>query len=167
MKKTLLLKLLFAAATCLPAAPAFAQQSSARVLSTCGNIVYPAGSTSLVTQDVNGRACGPIGGTPGNPTTVAPTNALSSDASAAVTTGGTYQTALVQNLTRKNCTIQNNDASKAEPLFVSTATSPTAANSYVLNYGDTYSCTQGNIVQGDAIKVSAATTGHTFVETSQ
>lgn len=163
----MLLKLLFTVAICLPAAPAFAQQSSARVLSTCGNIVYPAGSTSLVTQDVNGRACGPASGTPGNPTVVAPTNALSSDASGSVTTGGTYQTALVQNLTRKNCTIQNNDASKVEPLFVSIASSPTVANSYALQYGDSFSCTSGNVVMGDAIKVSAATTGHTFVETSQ
>lgn len=147
---------------------AYAQQT-AKVVSTCGTAgPYTAGGTNYVTVDVNGNSCSAGGGgTPSAPSTVTPTNALSSDASSTVTAGGSYQTALAQNLTRKNCTIQNNYLAVLEPLFVSIASSPTAANSYILNYGDTFSCTSGVVVMGDAIKVSAATTGHTFVETSQ
>lgn len=165
---TLLKWIIGASVACLlPTVPAFAQQSTARVLSTCGNITYPAGSVQLETQTTTGLRCTDNSSAPTTPTIVAPTNSLSSDASGSVTTGGTYQTALAQNLTRKNCTIQNNDTTKSEPLLVSTATSPNAGNSYILFLGDTYSCTQSNIVQGDAVKVSAATTGHTFAETSQ
>lgn len=145
--------------------PAQAQISSAQVLSACGTAPYVAGQIKLVTQNTHGEACQDNSG--GGTVTVTPTNVLSSDASGTVTAGGSYQTQLIVNRNRLNCTIQNNDASKAEPLFVSIASSPNAGNSYVLQYGDSWSCTAGNVVMGDAIKISAATTGHTFVETSQ
>lgn len=163
-----LFALAIGALSLLAVAPvARAQSTPAVVVSACSAISgLPTGPGSPLYIDQTGALCTAAGGS-GETVTTSPKNALSSDASSTVTTGGTFQTALIQNLTRLNCTIQNNDASKIEPLFVSIASSPTVANSYALAYGATFSCTNGGVVMGDAIKVSAATTGHTFVETSQ
>ncbi|MBA3810730.1 MAG: hypothetical protein H0X27_03615 [Caulobacteraceae bacterium] len=101
----------------------------------------------------------------------APSPATSTNASTIVNVGNisTFQNLLPANSARKGCTIQN-PPDATETLYVNVAevtTSATPAHSYQLTPGGVFSCIQGGIVITDRINVSAATTGHAFVSTSQ
>lgn len=106
------------------------------------------------------------GSGPSGSTIVSPQDYNSADASTTVVAGGTFQTALAANTGRHGCLIQN-PTTATEPLYVSIATSSTLNNSYSLNPGGTFSCSQGVIVTDDAVKVTATTTGHAFTVSSQ
>ena len=90
--------------------------------------------------------------------------AVSTDASGAVTTGGTYQTVFASNPGRKGCLIQT-PTSATEVLNVKVGT---MAAPFTLPVGQTFSCTNpGGLVITDAISVTAATTSHAFAAVSQ
>lgn len=85
--------------------------------------------------------------------------------SATVTTGGTFQAAIASSTTRKGCTIQNTSA-LAEPLFVyfGAIGSATTANSFSLASGASIQCATASLaVITSAVNVTAATTTHAFV----
>lgn len=99
----------------------------------------------------------------------APTPVPSTNISGTVTAGGTFQTILAANTTtRKGCSIEN-PTTATEPLLVyaSTPSSPAAGASYSLGPGGIFNCASSNVVIGDAIAVTATTTGHAFTGNSQ
>jgi hypothetical protein len=89
--------------------------------------------------------------------------AASTDASGAVTTGGTYQTVLAANAARKGCLIQNPvTATEVLSVKVGTMSAP-----FTVPAGGSFSCAGGNVVVTDAITATAATAGHAFSAVSQ
>lgn len=101
--------------------------------------------------------------------TVAPSTVTTTNASSTITTGGTFQSALASNASRKGCLIEN-PTTATEPLFVFFGAngSATTANSLSLGAGSSVSCSVGGIqVATDNVSVTATTTGHAYVEMSQ
>lgn len=96
-------------------------------------------------------------------TTVTPGSGYSTDVSGTVTLGGTYQTAVAANSSRRNCTIQN-PADATEVLKVKIGT---MAQPYILGAGQAISTLNGTFTARDAITVTAATTSHAFAGTCQ
>lgn len=92
----------------------------------------------------------------------------STQTASTVTLGGTFQTAIAANASRKGCTIQNTSA-LAEPLLVyfGTLGDATTGNSFSLPSGASINCYAGLIVLTGAVNVTAATTGHAFVYSAQ
>jgi hypothetical protein len=91
--------------------------------------------------------------------------------SGTIASGNIFQTVLSPaSTTRKGCTIQN-PPDATETLYVdvtdTTNPTPTKARSYQLTPGGTFSCGQAGVIVGDVIYLTAATTGHAFVETDQ
>lgn len=104
-----------------------------------------------------------------NSSASAATPVSSTNISGTVTTGGTFQTILAANTTtRLGCSIEN-PTTATEPLLVyaSTPSSPTSGASYSLGPGGIFNCSSGNLVIGDAIAVTATTTGHAFTGNAQ
>jgi hypothetical protein len=119
-------------------------------------------ATSLIT--VQGNASGtPI------PVVATGAGATTTNGSSSITTGGTFQSALASNSSRKGCLIQNPVAA-TETLFVflGATGSATTANSISLSPGSIFYCAgQTGVVATDNVAITAATTGHTYVEMSQ
>jgi hypothetical protein len=88
----------------------------------------------------------------------------SADISGTVTLGGTYQTVLAANSSRKGCLIQNpTTATEVLNIKVGTMASP-----FTIPAGGTFSCNSGSgVVIGDAITLTATTTGHAFAGVNQ
>lgn len=78
----------------------------------------------------------------------------STDASGMVATAGTYQTLQAANSARRGCIIVNTSAN-AETVRVNATIIPLAA-------GQTFSCAQGLIVNGDALAITSPTAGSSF-----
>lgn len=97
-----------------------------------------------------------------------PSTATSTNGSTTVTTGGTFQSVLASNASRKGCLIQN-PAAATESLFVffGANASATTANSFSLAAGAAISCNAGGYVLTDNVSVTGATTAHAFVVNSQ
>jgi hypothetical protein len=89
--------------------------------------------------------------------------AASTDASGAVTAGGTYQTVFAANTARKGCLIQN-PATATEVLSVKVGA---MAAPFTVPIGGSFSCAAGHVVVTDAITLTAATTSHAFAAVSQ
>lgn len=90
----------------------------------------------------------------------------STNGSTTITAGGSYQTLLASNTSRRGCLIQN-PATATETLFVNVGGADTNATSYTVSPGFAFNCWTGNFTISDKIDVSAATTGHAFVATNQ
>ncbi len=99
---------------------------------------------------------------------VSPTGVTTTSTPVTVTTGGTFQSALASNASRKGCLIQNPIAA-TETLFVFFGPNGSAATnaSIGLAPGASISCNAGPNVLTDNVSVEGATTGHAFVVTSQ
>lgn len=78
----------------------------------------------------------------------------STDASGSVATASTFQTLQAANSARKGCTVQNTSAN-VETLKVNTTNLTLAA-------GQTFSCAQGLLVNGDQLQITSATAGSTY-----
>ena len=99
----------------------------------------------------------PISGT--FTTTPGVVDATSTDASGTVTLGGTYQTVIASNATRKGCLIQN-PTTATEVLSVKVGT---MAAPFTIAAGGSLNCgSPGGVIATDTITVTAATTGHAF-----
>jgi hypothetical protein len=144
-----------------------AQAQGTVVVSTCGTANYgPAiGQTRATTQDVNGNICGSNagggGGTAPVPLTVTPT-----DRGGTMASGGTSQTAMAANASRKGCWIQN-PINAGEDLYISSTASAVipagTPDDADLSPGGAWSCLQGSNIIQTAIRVNAATSGHAFL----
>lgn len=88
------------------------------------------------------------------------------DKGSTIAAGGTAQTAIAANASRKGCWIQN-PFSATEDLYVSTTGAAVAAggtpNDADLGPGGTFSCLQGGNIIQLAVSVNATTTGHAFI----
>lgn len=166
---------LFAFALALAGAiPAFAQGAgqTAIVVTTCGTppATYTAGQVRQTTQDVNGNFCTGGGGS-ADPTVVSPIYLTPTNDSLAITSGGTAQTAIAANPTRKGCTIQNpatatdQNIAAAETIYVNFGgTAAAASTSFGILPGQAISCSPlgiGTITS--AVSVIGATTAHKIV----
>lgn len=103
------------------------------------------------------------------PVAAAPLGAASTNGSTTITTGNTFQTLLASNAGRKNCLVQN-PADATETLYVNVSDavgSATKARSYQVAPGGTFACAGSGTVTTSIINVTAATSGHAFVETDQ
>lgn len=136
----------------------------AKVASGCGTppFTYSAGQNNPVLQDTNGYLCqNSSGGTQPAPLAVTPT-----DKGGTITVGGTSQTAIAANTSRKGCWIQN-PVNATEDLYVSsTAAAVTTAGTpddADLGPGGSWSCVQGGVVIQTAIRVNAVTATHAFI----
>jgi hypothetical protein len=97
----------------------------------------------------------------------APTAYPVTDASGAITAGGSFQTVFAQTAGRHDCIIENPVAA-TETLFIhADAGSPTTANSFSIGAGAVFNCQAFGIVTPDTVQVEAATTGHAFVAKTQ
>lgn len=140
---------------CVAPSPAFAQ---ATVVTSCSGNTIPAGTGRPLIMDVNGNLCTSASLSGGSQVPAA-----STDISGTVTAGGTYQTVLASNVSRKGCLLQN-PTTATEVLNVKVGT---MANPYTIAAGSTFSCNNGPLVVTDTITATAVTTGHVFVGTSQ
>lgn len=144
----------------LAAASAFAQTSS-QIYVGNGNT----GTGAIITAPVGTCAtCVSIPTSAGASSPLASTNI-----SGTVTTGGTFQQVLAQNSSRKGCLIEN-PTTATEALYIYASASGTASttNAFSISPGSAFSCSSaGGTVIGDAVQVSATTTGHVFVGNSQ
>lgn len=172
LKRVLAVFILVAPLLC--AAPVRAQQlQGSYTVPTCGTAPtgfgingtapYPAGGTYPDTQNQNGQKCVDVTIAGGAVTTL-PTGVISTDASFTVTTGGSYQTVLAANATRKACLFQNPTTATE----VVTFKAGTQATAYTIAPGATFSCaTTNGLVLTDAITATAATTSHAVAGSSQ
>ncbi len=99
----------------------------------------------------------------------APLTTASNNNSGSITTGGTFQTLLASNSSRKGCLIQN-PTTASEPLYVSVGIatgSATLAKAFSLAPGASFRCANGGLVVTDNIAVTAPTTAHAFAEVDQ
>jgi hypothetical protein len=113
----------------------------------------------------------PVSTTNPLPTSPSPLELPSVNGSATISVGGSFQTVLAQNSSRKGCFIQN-PITATEPLYVyvysGTSGTPSLAGAIGLGAGAPFYCSVGaSGVITDQIAVEAATTGHAFVEFSQ
>lgn len=148
--------------------PSLAQNNTARVVTTCGTVSpFPtAGQPAYLTVDVNGKLCDT--GTSSN--SLPAYNAPRTARGTTITAGGTSQTLMAANSSRKGFEIQNPCSSTtqnipaAESLFInftSAATVNTSANGVELAPCASYSeGLNGGAVSQEAITVIGATTGH-------
>lgn len=120
-----------------------------------------------------GPGNGGAGGTPQNPTYSGLPTELSTPIGGTVTTGGTYQQVLPQNLARFGCAIQNQSSGTEFFYLGSTANANSAGTSAgasgvseVLPSGWFYCGSPGNVV-GDAVQITSATTGAQFAGDAQ
>jgi len=127
------------------------------VVPSCSGNSPPLGSGTLLT-DNTGSLC--TNATLSGGSQIA---APSSDISGTVTLGGTYQTVLASNSSRKGCLIQN-PTTATEVLSVKVGT---MAQPYTLAAGAAFSCNNGPVVVTDTITLTAATTSHAFAGTAQ
>lgn len=81
----------------------------------------------------------------------------STDASGTVTTGGTYQTILASNTSRKGCTVQN-PPTATEVLNIRVGSTTV----FYVPVGGTFKCNSSGLVVSDTIYGTAATSGHAF-----
>lgn len=145
---------LLATFACIPASA----QSYQRV-SECGNAAPPAGG-SPGTQDTTGRLCSQSLSVVASPTT---------NASATVTTGGTFQQAAAASTARRSmsfvniCNVAGNCGALSNMcyIFFGPAGSATTANSIPVPPGAEYLRSQGAI-PSDVIAVTCASTGDKF-----
>lgn len=93
----------------------------------------------------------------------APTALTTTNKSIALTLGGTAQTIMAANTSRRDCTIQN-DATETELLYVNVAaTAVTTGTSFTLTPGQAFGCSVLGGVTKELISVIAATTGHKII----
>jgi hypothetical protein len=108
-------------------------------------------------------------GSGGGSVSILPTAVTPTDDGGTITLGGTSQTAIASNTSRKGCWIQN-PVSATEDLYVSsTAAAVTTAGTpddADLAPGGSWSCLQGGNIITAAIRVNAVTTGHAYIAKS-
>lgn len=112
-----------------------------------------------------------VSGGSGSQVIAAPLAVTPTNDSLSLTTGGTAQTAIAANTTRKGCTVQNpatatdQGIATAENAYVNfTGTAAAASTSFELVPGQTISCAPfGTGVITAAVSVVAATTGHKLI----
>lgn len=119
-------------------------------------------------QSANGMFCVPAVDGSGCPSSIAPAplGSTSTTTSGTVTTANTYQSILAADSARKGCLVQNTSTA-TELLFIGAPGSATAANSFTLAAGGTFSCASGPIIVTDQLSVTSGTTGSPFVVAKQ
>lgn len=151
--------LLAAAASLLLVARApLAQAQDASVVASCGSITLPVGyAQAPVVQNTSGQLCTVAS------VTIASAVVTPTDKAGTLTTGGTAQTAIAANASRKGWCIQN-PTTATEVLYVRSGTAATTATGVVLAAG-AQACNPSGIIDQGIISVIAATTGHTWLGT--
>lgn len=119
-------------------------------------------------QAATGTFCVPAVDGSGCPSSIAPAplGAASTTTSGTITTANTYQSILAADSARKGCLVQNTSTA-TELLFIGAPGSATAANSFTLAAGGTFSCASGSIVVTDQLSMTSSTAGSTFVAVKQ
>lgn len=137
---------------------------------TTNGVQVLTGSTTAVTQATaaNLNATVVVAAGTANIGSLSPSGVTTTSAAGTVTTGGTFQSVLASNTSRKGCVIQNPVAA-TETLFVFFGAngSATTGSSFGLAPGAAISCTAGLTILTDNVSVTATTTSHAFVVTSQ
>ena len=131
-----------------------------------------ADNTFYIKDPSSGRSMGPFVGHDngdGTYSLATSTNPASSGASGAltnrsgtITTGGTAQTAIAANTSRKYVLILNPDTATEDLWFSFDATAVAAAPSIYLHPGDAFEAGPGEFVPTGALSIIAATTAHAF-----
>ena len=91
---------------------------------------------------------------------ISPVTVTTTDKSGTITTGGTAQTPIALNASRKQWCIQN-DPAATEVLYVRVNGTAAPGVGAALSPGDQV-CSSGNMIDTAAVSVFAATTGHVF-----
>lgn len=139
-----------------------ARAQEAQPVPACGSVAYTANGVPMrLTQTPDGRLC--------TSTTSGAITGTTTNASSTITTGGTFQSILASNASRKGCFIQN-PITATETLFVFFGAngSATTAKSVNLSPGAAVTCAIGGSgVLTDNVSATATTTAHAFVEMDQ
>lgn len=139
--------------------PTAALAQSAYVVADCAAVSgIPVGPNQPLVQDQTGKLCGLAGGSaPGTPSYVAPSTATATDKGGTITLGGTAQTAIAANASRKGWCIQNSPNS-VENMEVRVGATATTTTGTMLTPGDQV-CNPAIITDTALVSVLAATTG--------
>lgn len=94
------------------------------------------------------------------------TTATTTQTSGTITAGGSFQTALAANTSRKGCIVQN-QSSHVMSVYLGTLANATTTLSYQLTAlggnRDTFYCNQGPVIPTDNVNVETGTTNDAFV----
>lgn len=136
---------------------AAAQTTSAVVVSACGTppTTYSAGQNRQVTQDTGGNLCNKSNG---GSVTPSPLGVSTIDKGGTITLGGTAQTAIALNTSRKGWCITNDPAS-TETLYVRVNGTASTTTGIPLSPGQ-QACNEPGLIDTAAVSVIAATTSH-------
>jgi hypothetical protein len=95
-----------------------------------------------------------------------PTVALTTTANSTISVTNTFQQVLAQNTLRASCLIQNT-GSHVEYVFFGAIANATTSNAYVIQAGQTISCSvNSGIVLGDQVSITG-TSGDGYIVTNQ
>lgn len=156
MKHLLILAAL--AAVCGFGTPVAAQNTNAIVVASCGTppTTYSAGQNRQVTQSTGGLVCNSTSGS----VTAGPLGVTPTDKSGTIASGGTAQTAIALNASRKGWCIQN-PPTATEVLYVRSGTTATTTTGVTLSAGQ-QACSLPGLIDTGLISVLGATTSHAF-----
>lgn len=132
---------------------------------TASDPTYTPGTQAL-SQDLSGHLR--VGATQSGTWAMSQLGVTNTNVSGTITTGGTFQTAITANASRKSCLIQNS-ISETTTLYVyfGTLGTATSGNAFEISPGGSISCSSGNLVDTSAVNVMASNTGHVFKGVTQ
>lgn len=157
--------LALAAALALLAPHGIARAQAAYVVSDCTAVSgMPLGPNQPLVEDQTGKLCGLAGGSaPTTPSYIAPSTVVPTDKGGTITTGGTAQTAIAANASRKGWCIQN-PSDAGEVMYVRVGATATTTSGMQLAAGQ-QACNPASIVDQGLVSVIAATTSHRWYGT--